>query len=50
MPPAAINASTNQWKGGTVLPSSVLHKLANWLNKIIYKLFAAAVFVSMLKK
>ena len=50
IPPATMKISIGQRMDGTVLVKSAAHKLHSWLKKMIYKLFAAAVFVSMLKK
>ena len=49
-PPAAISASTCQRTSGAEWDARVASRLNSWLKKMIYRLLAAAVLVSMLKK
>ena len=50
MPPATIKIKLSQEKGGTLPVISVEARLVIWLMRITYKLFCAAVLVSMEKK
>ena len=50
IPPATISASTRGWKSGTDQVARVEIRLNSCPKKMIYRLLAAAVLVSMLKK
>ena len=50
IPPAAISTRAPMPNCGTERVMSVVKRFASWLNRIIYRLFCAAAFVSMLKK
>ena len=50
IPPRTISAKAPQWNSGMLPLKSVMVRLVNWLNRMIYKLFAAAVLVLILKK
>ena len=50
MPPATISSSTGTVNSGTLPVIRVVSRLAIWLKRMMYRLFWAAVLVSMLKK
>ena len=50
MPPAIIKTRAGRVNSGTLWVIRVVSRLVIWLNRMMYRLFYAAVLVSMLKK
>lgn len=50
MPPAIIKTRAGRVNSGTLWVIRVVSRLVIWLNRMMYRLFCAAVLVSMLKK
>lgn len=49
-PPAIIKTRAGRVNSGTLWVIRVVSRLVIWLNRMMYRLFCAAVLVSMLKK